>query len=236
VKQRNVLGLLLATALGCSNLSGDSDTPVVIDVFAVAGSGISGQVEVGDTAVLTAMALNRQGDSVAATFTWRTPDTATVFLDPQTGQVSGKQPGTARVQARSGSLISDFVTLSVVPMADSLLVIPPDSARLLAADTASAPLITQIDSINPDGPLSGRRIVYEIIQFFPAADSASLNGGLFALNATTTTTGQPSAPVYVRKIPGRPHPDSVYVEIRSYRPSGVLIPGSGQVFIVRFDP
>lgn len=236
MKQRNVLGLLLAAALGCSNLSGDSSTPVVIDVFPVAGSGISGQVEIGDTAVLTAVALNQQGDSVAATFTWRTADTGIVFLDPQTGQISGKQAGTARVQARAGALISDLVTLTVVPMADSLVVIPPDSARLLAADTASAPLIAEMDSINPDGPLSGRRIVYEIIQFFPAADSASLNGGLFALNATTTTTGQPSAPVYVRKIPGRPHPDSVFVEIRSFRPSGVLIPGSGQMFIVRFDP
>lgn len=236
MKQRKALGLLLAAALGCSNLTGDSKTPIVIDVFPVAGSGISGQVEIGDTAVLTAVALNQQGDSVAATFTWRTADTGIVFLDPQTGQVSGKQVGTARVQARSGPLISDLVTLNVVPMADSLVVIPPDSARLLATDTASAPLIAAMDSINPDGPLSGRRIVYEITQFFPATDSASLNGGLFALNATTTATGQPSAPVYVRKIPGRPHPDSVYVEIRSFRPSGVLIPGSGQMFIVRFDP
>jgi hypothetical protein len=236
VRQANLLGLLLAAALGCSNLSGDSSTPVVIDVFAVAGSGISGQVEIGDTATMTARALNLQGDSVAATFTWGTPDTGIIFLDPQTGQISGKVPGTARVQARSGSLISEFVTLTVVPMADSLVLIPPDSARLLSADTASAPLVAQMDSINPDGPLSGRRIVYEIIQFFPAADSSSLNGGLFVLNATTTLTGQPSVPVFVRKIPGRPHPDSVYVEIRSYRPSGVLIPGSGQMFIVRFDP
>lgn len=229
-------GLLLAAALGCSNLAGDSSSAVLIDVFPIAGSGISGQVEIGDTAVMTARALNQQGDSVAATFTWRTADTGIVFLDPQTGLVSGKLPGTARVQARTGSLISDFVTLTVVATADSLVLVPPDSARLLAGDTASAPLIAEMDSINPDGPLSGRRIVYQITQFFPAADSASLNGGLFALNATTTFTGQPSVPVYVRKIPGRPHPDSVYVEIRSYRPSGAPIPGSGQVFIVRFDP
>lgn len=229
-------GLLLAAALGCSNLNGDSDAPVTIDVFPPAGSGISGQVEIGDTTVLTARALNQQGDSIAAAFVWRTADTGIVFLDPQTGEVSGKQPGTARVQARTGSLISDFITLAVVPMADSLLLIPPDSARLLAADTASAPLVAQLDTLNPDGPLSGRAIVYQVAQFFPAADSASLNGGLFALNATTTSTGQPSVPVYVRKIPGRPHPDSVYVEIRSFRPSGALIPGSGQMFIVRFDP
>lgn len=229
-------GLLLAAILGCSSLTGDSSTPVVIDVFPPAGSGISGQLEIGDTAVMAARALNQQGDSVPATFVWRTADTGLVFLDTITGRVSGKQPGSARVQGRTGSLISDFVTLTVVPMADSLVLVPPDSARVLTGDTASAPLVAELDTINPVGPLSGRRIVYEITQLFPATDSASLNGGLFAVNATTTSTGQPAVPVYVRKIPGRQHPDSVYVEIRSYRPSGALIPGSGQQYIVRFDP
>jgi hypothetical protein len=241
VRSRNLSGLILAAVVGCSSLSGDSDTPVVIDVFPPAGSGISGQVEIGDVAVMTARALNQQGDTVPATFVWRTADTGLVFLDTITGQVSGKQPGSARVQGRTGSLISDFVTLTVVPMADSLVLVSPASTLVLTGDTASAPLIAEMDTINPTGPLSGRRIVYQIIQFFPATDSVSLNGGLFALNATTTSTGQPAVPVYVRKIPGRQHPDSVYVEIRSYRPSStdslpVLIPGSGQQFIVRFDP
>ena len=238
-------GLLLGAALGCSNLSGDSSTPVVIEVFPPAGSGISGQVEIGDTAALTARALNAQGDSIAATFTWRTPDTAIVFLDPSTGLVSGKVPGTARVQARSGSLISDFVILTVVPRADSLVLVPPDSARLLAADTASAPLVAELDSINlvgPTlGPLAGRRLVYELVPIPADTGVATLNGGVDTLATTTGATGRPTAPVYVRKVPGKAHPDSVYVEVRSYRPSSgptapVLIPGSGQRFIVRFDP
>ena len=51
-----VRGLLLLAVFGCSNLSGDSDTPVVIDIFAPSGSGISAQVEIGDTAVMSASA------------------------------------------------------------------------------------------------------------------------------------------------------------------------------------
>lgn len=233
--RRFLAGILLAAA-GCSSLNGDSDSPVVIEVFPPSGSGISGQVEIGDTTQMSARALNQNGDSVAATFTWRTPDTALVFIDATTGRVTGKAPGSARVQARAGSLISDLVTLSIVPLAESLTIIPPDSARLLTTDTASTALVAELDTINPTGPLAGRRIVYEITQLFPATDTASLNGGFDALGVTTGGTGQPTVPVYVRKIPGAPHPDSAFVEIRSFRPSGALIPGSGQRFIVRFDP
>jgi len=238
-------GLLLAAALGCSNLSGDSSTPVVIDVFPPAGSGISGQVEIGDVATLTARALNQQGDSIAATFTWHTADTAIVFLDPSTGEVSGKLPGTARVQARSGSLVSDFVTLTVVPRADTLVLISPASVQVLSLDTASVPLVAELDSINlvgPTlGPLAGRQLVYELVPIPADTGIATLNGGVDTLATTTGATGSPTTPVYVRKVPGKAHPDSVYVEVRSYRPSSttllpVLIPGSGQRFIVRFDP
>lgn len=229
-------GLLLVAVFGCSNLTSDSDAPVTLEVRPPAGSGISGQVEIGDTALLSGVALNQKGDSVAATFTWRTPDTALVFVDAATGKITGKQAGSARVQGRVGSLISEFVTVAIVPLADSLAIVPPDSARVLTGDTASAPLIAELDTINPTGPLAGRAIVYEIVQLFPTTDSASLNGGLFALTATTGANGQPVSPVFVRKIPGKQHPDSAFVQIRSFRPSGVTIPGSGQQFIVRFDP
>ena len=229
-------GMLLLAGVACSDLTKNTDTPVLIDVFPPSRSGISGQVEVGDTAVFGARALNQKGDSVAATFIWQTADTATVFLDSITGRVAGKVPGTARVQARTGSLFSDLVTVTVVPAADTLVIVPPDSARLAPADTSSAPLVSEIDTTNPTGPLAGRRIIYEIVQFFPATDTVSLNGGLLSLGVTTGASGQPASTVYVRALPGQDRPDSVFVEIRSYRPSGALIPGSGQHFIVRFDP
>lgn len=229
--------LLFAAAAACSNLNGDSDTPILIQVTPPAQSGISGQVEIGDTSAMTAVAINQNGDTVAATFKWRAVDTGLVAIDSVTGLVTGKAAGVARVQVRTGSLISDLISLTIVPFADSLQIIPPDSARLLVTDTASAALVAEIDTTNPTGPLTGRRLGYEIVQVFgQPGDSASLNGGFNAVGATTTSTGRPTTPVYVRKIPGVAYPDSLLVAVSSIRPGGDSIPGSGQVFIVRFDP
>lgn len=229
-------GMLLWGASACSNLNGDSDTPILIQVSPPALSGISGQVEIGDTAAMTAVAINQAGDTVPVTFKWRAVDTGLVAIDSVTGAVTGKAAGIARVQARTGSLVSDLISLSIVPFADSLLIIPPDSARLLTTDTASAALVAEIDTTNPSGPLTARRLIYEIVQSFgQPGDSASLNGGFNAIGATTTSTGRPTTPVYVRKIPGVAYPDSVFVAVSSIRPGGDSIPGSGQLFIVRFD-
>ena len=228
--------LLIATA-ACSNLSGDSDTPIILEIRAPAGvGGGNPPIEIGDTFQLHARALNQAGDSVAATFIWRTLDTGLVFVEAATGRVSGKTVGTGRIQVTSGSLVSDPVSFSVVPAAESLLIVPPDSARVLATDTASVPLVSQLDTLNPDGPLQGRQITYQITSIFgQPGDTASLGGGVMLRVVTTSTLGQPTIPVYVRPIPGLARPDSVFVEISALRPSGAPIPGSGQRFIVRFD-
>ncbi len=227
-------GLPLAA---CSDLSGDSDLPIVLEIRAPAGiGGAAPLVEIGDTITLAARALNQAGDSVAATFTWRSPDTALISVDPATGQITGKSPGIGRVQVTSGGLTSDLVPFNVVPRADSLLLVPPDSARVLVTDTASAPLIAELDTLNPDGPLQGRQITYQLTDIFgQPGDTASLGGGLMLRTVTTSALGQPNIPVYVRPIPAQPRPDSVYVTVTALRPSGTPIPGSGQQFVVRFD-
>jgi hypothetical protein len=57
---------------------------------------------------LHARALDIHGDSVAsAPIFWETPDTMYVTLDSVTGVMTGKAVGSARVQARTGTLISD---------------------------------------------------------------------------------------------------------------------------------
>jgi hypothetical protein len=230
--------LLLALALSsCSELSGDSDTPILLEIRAPAGvGGGSPLVEISDTFQLTARALNQDGDSVAATFIWRTPDTANIFVEPATGRISGKKAGVARVQVTSGSLSSDLINFAVVPAAESLQIVPPDSARLLVTDTASAPLVAELDTVNPQGPLQGRQITYQLTTIFgQPGDTASLGGGGMTRSVATTALGQPSIPVYVRAIPALARPDSVLVAVTAIRPSGAAIPGSGQVFIVRFD-
>jgi hypothetical protein len=233
-----VTGILVLTLLGCSNLTGDSKTPIAIEIRIPAGPpGFTPVVEIGDTLQLSARALNQAGDSVDASFVWLTPDTATLALDSLTGRFTGKAVGTGRVQVRSGSLSSDLLTFSVVPAADSLMIVLPDSFRVLTTDTATLPLVAELDTINPTGPLAGRQIVYVMLQpfFGQPGDTASLNGGTLSRLALTGINGEPTTPVYVRPIPGQPRPDSVFVEVRAFRPSGAVIPGTGQRFIIRFD-
>jgi len=227
--------LLLALALSsCSDLSGGSDTPILLEIRAPSGiGGGSPVVEIGDTFQLSARALNQDGDSVAATFTWRTPDTANLFVEPATGRLSGKKAGVARVQVTAGSLTSDFVNFAVVPAAESLLIVPPDSARVPDSLSQSIALVTELDTLNPTGPLQGRQIVYQISAIFPDTASGTLTGGFDTLAVVTGVTGQPTVGVFV--LSGSIRPDSVIVEVNAYRPSGASIPGSGQRFIVRFD-
>lgn len=227
--------MLLTTA--CSDLSTDSNIPIMLEIRAPAAVGGGNPlVEIADTFQLTARALNQDGDSVAAVLAWRTADTALVSVDPVTGLISGKKVGTARIQVSSGTLTSDLVSFSVVPAAESLQIVPPDSARVLVTDTASAALIAELDTLNPTGPLATRAIIYELTTIFgQPGDTASLGGGVMLRSVATSTLGQPTIPIYVRPIPGLPRPDSVLVEITALRPSGASIPGSGQLFIVRFD-
>lgn len=228
---------LLLLAAGCSDLGGDSDTPILLEIRAPAPVGGGNPlVEIADTFQLSARALNQDGDSVAAPLSWRTVDTALIFIEEATGRISGKKVGVARIQVTSGTLTSELVSFSVVPAAESLLIIPPDSARVLVTDTASAPLVTELDTLNPNGPLQGRQITYQLTTIFgQPGDTASLGGGVMLRAVATNSLGQPNIPVYVRPIPALPRPDSVLVEVTAPRPSGAAIPGSGQRFIVRFD-
>jgi len=91
---KRALPLLAAAALACSNVTDAGDGVVALDVKVPSRL----EVEVGDTVQLSARALDRNGDSVAATITWSTPDT-TVSVAPATGLVTGLAPGTGRVQA-----------------------------------------------------------------------------------------------------------------------------------------
>lgn len=74
------------------------------------------QVNVGGSITLRAVALAANGDTVATTIEWGTPDTAVIRVNRTSGAVTGRAvAGAARVQARVGDIASDFFTLSVVP-------------------------------------------------------------------------------------------------------------------------
>ena len=86
------------------------------------------------------------------------------------------------VQVRAGSLLSDLVTFAVVPAAESLLIIGSDSLRVAIADTASSPLITQLDTLNPDGPLANGQPV-TTVYVRPIPGLARPDSVLVAVNA-----------------------------------------------------
>lgn len=107
---RRAAGLLTCALLaGCSNLTEAGNGIVALEVAVP----FPATVEVGSTLTLAARALDRDGNAVAATITWLTPD-PTVTVDPQTGVVTGVTAGTGRVQAVSTALASELVTLTVV--------------------------------------------------------------------------------------------------------------------------
>ena len=222
--------LFAAAALACSNITDVGNGIVALDVKVPPRL----EVEVGDAVQLSARALDRNGDSVAAEITWSTPDT-TVSVTPATGLVAGLAPGTGRVQAAEGTLVSDFLTFTVLAHADSLA-LPAGSSVTVAPDAPSSPsLAAQL--LGPAGvSLAGHRLIYTVVDP-PLIDAAVLTvtfpNGSFADTVTTAADG--TAPVTLNRVTGVTAPASATVVVTALRPSGAAIPGSGQSIIVTFQ-
>jgi len=222
----------LTGVLGCSNLTeegGIAGLEIRVPRPAV--------VEVGQTIQLTGRALDRQGDSVAAAITWLTPDT-TVALTPD-GRLTGRTGGTtARVQAQVGTIVSDFVTFTVNPRPDTLVLTGDSVLAVAAGVTSSAPLLASLQSFAPPGPLAGDVITYTIaapVFADPTQRTVELPGGVLGLAATTGADGAPATPVTVSRVAGQPSPDSAIVTVAAATATGAAVPGSGQRFIIRFQ-
>lgn len=220
---------------GCSDLADSGSGVVALEVRIPANT----RVEVGDTVQLQARALNSDGDSVAAVIIWRaTPDTV-LAIDSLTGLLTALQVGngTGTVQASTDGLTSNQIDFTVLARVDTLVIRGPDTLRVAAGAGISPPLDARLETISPPGGVGGRTIVFSIVQpiFGVPGDSVQLNGNGNTVAAVTGADGSPSTPVVVETIPGSGVPDSVFVQIEATRPSGALIPGSGQQFIIRFD-
>ncbi|MGH7560693.1 MAG: Ig-like domain-containing protein [Gemmatimonadales bacterium] len=107
---------MLALAVGCGALEVTDEGAAVLEVISPAGTTIA----VGGTLQFSARALDKEGNPVAATIRWRTPDT-TIAVEESTGLVTGLFKGTGRVQAVTGTegdnvsafIASDFFTVTV---------------------------------------------------------------------------------------------------------------------------
>jgi len=229
------MGLAALALAACSDLSSSDDTVVALQVTSPPGA----VVEVGDTVTYSAVALNRNGDAIAATIRWSTPDTATIAVDSLSGVVLGRKPGPGRVQATSDGLVSPLNILTVFASADTLILVPPDTLTLdTLTATTTAPLVARLESFNPVGPTSGRVIIYEVVApvfATPADRTVQFASGGLADTATTGANGEPTIPVALARIPGIAPPDSAIVEIRATRyKNNQPVPGSGQRWIIRF--
>ncbi len=222
--------LALSGAVACGKLGTNLDQVVALEVSLPD----SGNVEIGDTIIPHAQALNGRGDSVAAALMWASfnPDTLQI-LDPATGAALGRAFGTARVQARVGNLRSNPLLILVETAADSgraasaarstVTVSAPDSlsdslvVRLFATPTQSSNLV-------------GRRVAY-------AATIYPAGGATITLvpEDTVLTNGSGTAFARVRLVRGT-RPDSVVVTATARRADGSLVPGMPVPFVVEFRP
>lgn len=225
------------SAVACSDITDDGSGVIALEVQ----QPLPAVVEVGDTIVLTARALDREGNPVDAVIEWRTPDPANVFVESTTGRIAGLVPGsTARVQATQGSLVSDLISLTVVARADTVEV-PPDTLTVDPLSTTSAALVPRVATLveGVHVGLPGRALIFEVVEpAFP--DPAARTVEITGTNALADTVlsgpdGLPQTPVTLSRMTGLTAPDTVEVAVRVLRRSGALVPGSGQRFVVAFQ-
>lgn len=103
------LGVLL---VACGSLPDVGDGVVALELHPPASLTLT----VPESITLQARALDVNGNAVAgAPVYWRTPDTTIVSLDSVSGVLVARLPGTARVQARVGSLASEILSFTIKP-------------------------------------------------------------------------------------------------------------------------
>jgi hypothetical protein len=219
----------LALVLGCSDLTEGAGGVVQLEIRLPTASSL----EVGETLQLSALALDRDGNPVTVPVSWRTAD-ATLTVD-DAGVVTGVAAGPGQVQAFAGSLASSPILLTVLIRADTLTLVGDSVVTVAPGVTASAPLVVQLQSFTQAVAITNRPVVYSVTSPPDAGTrSVELPGGVLIDTVSTGSNGTNQS-VTLNRVPGIPSPDTAIVQVRSYRVSGVDVPGSGQRFIVLFQ-
>lgn len=224
------LALLCSSAvvLGCSSLTEGAGGVVGLEIQTPELR----TIEVGEALTLTAVALDKDGNTVDVPINWRAPD-ATLTVDAQTGVITGVSPGTGRVQAFAGSLASGLVSFTVIARADTLIV--TDSIFTVSPGVAaSPPLVARLESFSPAGPLPSWPVVYALISPPDVGPhTVELPGGVLVDTLNTGTDGAVSS-VTLNRLDAS-QPATAIVEVRAFRTRGGTVPGSGQRFTVNFQ-
>jgi len=223
--------LLLSSVVlqGCSNLTEGAGGVVGLEIQTPSLN----TIEVGETLQLTVQALDKDGNPVAAPVTWLAQDT-TLTVDA-TGVITGVFPGTGHVQAFSGSLASELETFTVIAGADTLVITGDSIITVPAGVTASDPLLVQLQSFSPAGPLPSRPVVYTVTSPPDVGPhTVELPGAVLTDTVLTGTDGAVSS-VTLNRVNGTTQPATAIVEVRAFRTRGEAVPGSGQRFTVNFQ-
>lgn len=224
MKRSPLVALLLAAA--CSSLGADGE-PVAIE-FLVPNPAV---VDIGDTIQLRARVLDQNGDSLAATIRWRTSD-STVGVDSVTGRFWGIQGTTGNVQPLTGTLTGFRAAFQVRPAADTLIVDSASATLIVVTGDSVSPAITPRVAQADGTGLTGRTVIIRLVA--PTGAAVRLTGDVVADTLTTTTGGVPSPTIRVRRFGVAPG-DSAIVQVEARRPSGAVVPGSGQKIRVYFQ-
>lgn len=190
-------------------------------------------MDFGDTLVARAVALNGRGDSVAAPIVWNTLDTI-VAVDSLTGVIVARYPGTGQIEARTGSLRSNPISITVFPRADTAFAdstANPDSVSIAAGDSLSDSLRVRVQHFGAADTtgLAGRTVTFS---FLYPTDTTSFR---FLPQGTIATDFNGLAVVQV-KLRQRSLPDSAVVQASVTRHNGVAVNGAPITFVVRFSP
>lgn len=195
------------------------------------------EIEVDQTVQLQAVVRSGSGDSLDVPVVWLGLD-STLAVDSTSGRITGRFTGSGRLVARASDLYSNIVTFTVLARVDTVIRVSADTQTVAATDSLSKEMTVRLEGGAPAAPVSGRRVVYDIVSPVfadTAARTVEFQSGGLQARPTTAGTGGPLPAPKLRRIAGRAAPDSAIVVVNVYRPSGGgTAPGSGQRFTVRF--
>jgi hypothetical protein len=227
---RLVALVLLSCVLGCSDVTEGAGGVVQLEIRVPAVS----TLEVGETLLFSATALDRDGNPVSTPVTWLSSDPITLDVTAA-GLATGVGVGAAQVQAFAGSLASERVGLTVITRADTLVLVGDSVVTVPLGVTASAPLVVRLQAFSDATPLPNRPIVYTVTSPPDVGTRSVELPGAVLIDTVLSGSNGINESVTLNRVSGIPSPDTAIVQVRSYRSSGVDVPGSGQRFIVLFQ-
>ena len=234
--------LLTAVLAGCTAITGDFSEVIAI---LYTGPAAPSLLE-GDTLTLTAVPLDRSGDTVIdVPVIWRIlePDTGQVglTLDSLTGLVTGVFAGKWRVQADADGLRTNVLTVTVRPVADSIAALQ-DTVTFPATDTESPGLGATLFDIGPTGTVTvvpNGPVRFTLVTPAPGSPEAATltlaaagqEPGVDPHVAVDTTSSNGLAFAVLHRV-GLGQPDTAVVEAVALDSQGGIIPGSPARFTV----